>query len=77
MLLRRRFWSEVTAFFASLVLFSLTLVWRDWIEVVFGFDPDAHSGTTEWLVVVVCAVVTVTSLVLARCEWRRAARATL
>ena len=76
MLLRRRFWVEVTGFSASLVLFSLTLVWPDWIEAVFGFDPDARSGMAEWLVVIMCAVLTVTSLVLARCEWRRAARAT-
>ena len=25
----------------------LTLVWTDWIEVVFRVDPDGHSGAAE------------------------------
>jgi hypothetical protein len=25
----------------------LTVVWRDWIEGIFGVDPDQHSGSLE------------------------------
>jgi hypothetical protein len=49
----------------------LTLVWKDWIEIVFRVDPDQHSGSLEWLIVLIPAA---TSLVLAmagRKEWRQ------
>jgi hypothetical protein len=26
----------------------LTLLWRDWIELVFRVDPDAGNGALEW-----------------------------
>ena len=29
----------------------LTLFWRDWIEAIFGIDPDHHNGSFEWLIV--------------------------
>jgi H+/Cl- antiporter ClcA len=55
----------------------LTLVWRDWIEGVFGYDPDHHNGSFEWELVIVCALLTVVFVALARREWRsRAASAT-
>ena len=37
---------------ASGILCLLTLAWKDWLEGVFGWDPDRHSGTVEWLIVV-------------------------
>jgi hypothetical protein len=55
------------------VLFLLTLVRRDWIEVLFGVDPDRHSGSLEWLVVSGLLAVTVVLFSLAAIEWRRAA----
>jgi hypothetical protein len=30
---------------------TLTLAWRDWLEIVFKIDPDHHNGTVEWLIV--------------------------
>lgn len=53
------------------VLFALTIVWRDWIEIVFGFDPDHHSGSLEWGIVAALFCVAVTFGVLARAQWRR------
>jgi hypothetical protein len=50
----------------------LTLGWRDWIEGVFGFEPDHHNGSFEWEVVVVCALLTILFAALARRVWRRA-----
>lgn len=74
--LRTRFWIETGLSLASLLFLVLTLAWKDWIEIVFRVDPDNHSGSLEWLIVVVSVVVTITFAGLARAEWRRRATAT-
>ena len=61
--------ASVTGFVAV-----LTLAWRDWIETVFGVDPDHGNGSLEWVVVAVLAIVTVALVAGARVEWRRSAR---
>jgi len=70
--LRIRFWLEVILGSFSGILAVVTLFWHDWIEVIFGVDPDKGNGSAEWLVVVVLLVVTATLAVGARIEWRRA-----
>jgi hypothetical protein len=65
-----RFWLELVLAGTSLVLLLLTLMWRDWIELVFGADPDHGDGSLEWLIVAMAAVATVVFGVLARLEWR-------
>ena len=50
---RRRFWIEAGLGTASFVLLVLTLIWHDWIEIVFGVDPDQRSGFAEWLIVAI------------------------
>ena len=67
---RKRFWLEFGLCVLSSVLLVLTLVWRDWIELVFGFDPDHGSGALEWIITVVTAAGVVCFAVLARVEWR-------
>ena len=37
---RRRFWVEVILGSISLALLALTLITREWIELLFGVDPD-------------------------------------
>jgi hypothetical protein len=71
MRLRRRFWLEVTLAVASGLFLLLTLLWKDWIEIVFGIDPDNHSGSLEWLIVALSAIATLVAGGLARWEWRR------
>jgi hypothetical protein len=66
------FWIESVAASFTGFLAILTLVWRDWIEGVFGFDPDHHNGSFEWEVVIVCGLLTLLFAALARREWRRA-----
>jgi hypothetical protein len=54
----------------------LTAVWPDWIEGMFGFDPDGGNGTTEWWIVVVLAATTVAVAALARRDLRMVRRQT-
>jgi hypothetical protein len=66
------FWAEF--FLASFTgfLMVLTLAWPDWVEGVFGVEPDHRNGSFEWELVVVCALLTVLFAGLARRAWRRA-----
>ena len=66
------FWIELAASIACVVLGVLTLISRDWIEVISGFDPDRGSGAAEWLIVTVLFTVAVGCSARARVEWRRA-----
>lgn len=66
-----RFWVEAALATLSGFLLGLTLVWRDWIEEIFGVDPDNGSGALEWAIVVALVVTLIVSVVLARTELRR------
>lgn len=66
------FWVESILAFITAFLAVLTLVWRDWIEGVFGFDPDHHNGSFEWELVIACGIATVLLSALARRQWQRA-----
>jgi hypothetical protein len=54
----------------------LTVVWPEWIEGLFGFDPDGGNGTAEWGIVVVLAVATIVVAALARRDLRIVRRRT-
>lgn len=71
--LRRRYWVETGMALLSSVVLLVTVLWKDWIEIVFRVDPDQSSGSLEWLIVLVSLAITVTAVALARREWRRAA----
>jgi len=68
---RLRMWLETILASTTGVLFLITLVWRDWIERVFGIEPDGGNGSLEWLIVGGLLVATITLFVLARVEWQR------
>jgi hypothetical protein len=70
---RVRFWIEVVLAAVTIALLLLTLISRDWIEEVFGVDPDASSGALEWGIVIALAVATVAFSLMARAEWKRGA----
>ena len=70
--LRRRFWLETSIAIGTGILFLITLVWNNWIEIVFGVDLDNNNGTLEWLMIGVLLVVTIMLFTLASYEWRRA-----
>jgi hypothetical protein len=70
--LRPLFWIEALLALGNAALLVMTVVWKDWIEVVFKVDPDAGSGAVEWGVVAVTLLLSLAFLSLARSEWRRA-----
>jgi hypothetical protein len=70
---RRRFWIETGLGVLSGAAVMLTLVVPDWIEAVFGVDPDHSSGALEWRIVAVPLVATIAFGLVARREWRRPA----
>jgi hypothetical protein len=69
------FWIETAIASLSGSLFVLTLIRRDWIEGVFGWDPDQHNGSVEWVIVGALLVVALVFGRLARANWRRLATA--
>jgi hypothetical protein len=70
---RTSFWLEAGLAVLAGVLAVITLLWRDWLEEVFGrgADIDKGGGGLEWLVVVALALVAAACGALARAEWRR------
>ena len=68
---RARFWIEVVAGTLSALLMALTLVTPEWIEEIFGVEPDGGSGALEWAIIAALALGAISSSLLARREWRR------
>lgn len=54
----------------GLCLCVLTLVWSEWIELLFGVDPDRGSGALELLVAGGFLVASVLLAGQARRDWR-------
>jgi hypothetical protein len=55
---------------AFFVAATVTTAWPRWLESL-GFDPDHGSGTAEWAIVAVLAVLAVWSGALATRNLRR------
>jgi len=72
---RIRFGVEVALAVLTAGLAVLTLISREWIEVLFGFDPDKGSGALEWAIVVALGVASVVLALIARWERRHIAAA--
>ena len=70
---RRRYYAELCLAGFTGFLAVLTVVWPAWIEGIFGWDPDNHSGTFEVLIITGLAAATA-CLVLAAWSERRATR---
>jgi hypothetical protein len=66
-----RFYVESALALVGAVLLVLTLVWNEWIEIVFHLDPDAGNGSAEFLLSVALLAIAGVSAWMARTEWRR------
>ena len=71
-----QFWIEAVLGILAAALAVLTLFTREWIEAIFGVDPDHGSGLLEWLIVAVLASAACLFAVRARVDLRRARLAT-
>ena len=69
--LRLTFWIKTAVASVTALLALVTVIWRDWIERVFGIDPDRHSGSAEWELIFALLLASMLFAVLARREWRR------
>jgi hypothetical protein len=67
------FWIEIGLAGISAFLAVITLLWPDWIEIVFKVDPDMGNGSLERVIVGLAFALAVAFSVLARRAWRRAA----
>jgi hypothetical protein len=73
---RRRYWLELGLAAVTAFLAVLTLITAEWIEAIFGVDPDGGSGALEKGIVVGLALASIVCAMLARREARRAVPAT-
>lgn len=69
--MRARFWIESGMAALTALLLIMTLISREWIEILFGVSPDGNSGSLEWFIVAASLVSTVLLGMMARSEWRR------
>ncbi len=69
---RWRLWLEIALAIGAGALGVLTLFWHDWIETIFGVDPDHGDGSLEWLVAFGLLVIALVFSVAIRRELRRA-----
>jgi len=69
--MRRQYWAALVGGGISAALALLTLISREWIEFVFGVDPDHGNGGLEWAIVAVTAISAVICFWWARVEYKR------
>jgi hypothetical protein len=66
-----RFWLEASVAAVGTLLFVLTLITREWFELLTGIDPDGSSGSVEFTLAAGLLVIAVASAFAARRSYRR------
>lgn len=70
--IRARFLTGAAVPAAISFMAVLTAIRHNWIELLFGIDPDAGNGALEWTFVLVPALIAVASAVVAYRKWNQA-----
>jgi hypothetical protein len=65
-----RFRLEVGLAALNALLFVATVAWPEWIEAIFGIEPDHGDGSLEWLILGVTALCAIGASLRARADWR-------
>lgn len=68
---RIRFWIEVALAAIAAGLAILTFITREWIELLFGVDPDQGSGALEWAIVIALFIAAIALALIARWDRKR------
>jgi hypothetical protein len=69
-----RIWLEIVAGLMSAALLMLAILLPDWMEVLFGFAPDAGDGSAERGIALFWVTITVLMFGLAGRTWRKHVR---
>jgi hypothetical protein len=68
----RRSFTEAGVAATLSLLAVLTAFHPNWIELVFGIDPDSGSGLIEWALVLVPALIAIACAAVAYRKWNSA-----
>lgn len=68
---RIRFWIEAALAVLAAGFAVLTLITREWIELLFGIDPDKGNGALEWAIVIALFVASAALTLIARWDRKR------
>lgn len=68
-MLTSRGWIEggLAALTAAMAL--LTIAWPEWIEGIFGIEPDGGNSAREWAFVAASGLAALTLSLLGRADW--------
>jgi hypothetical protein len=66
-------WIDTTLAALSGFLYSLTLLWGNWVEAILQGDSDRHSGALKWVIVATLVLATAVCGTRADMDWRRLA----
>jgi hypothetical protein len=70
-----RFWFEAATAVVGACLFVLTLITREWFELLTGIDPDGGNGSLELVIAGTLLAISAVSIALARRDYTRAVAA--
>ena len=69
-----RVWVQVFLGLMSAAFLALTILFPDWIEILFGLAPDAGDSSAEWVLALSWAFVSVLMFAFAGRTWRKRVR---